>query len=54
MLMNSLQVLHNNAAKIVVNRPVHSSSTKALIDLRLDQSSGSTARSSACPYFYMH
>ena len=34
MLMNSLQVLHNNAAKIVVNRPVHSSSTEALIDLR--------------------
>ena len=34
MLMNSLQVLHNNAAKIVVNRPVHSSSTEALINLR--------------------
>ena len=29
-LMDSLQVLHN---KIVLNRPVHSSSTQALIDL---------------------
>lgn len=54
-LMDSLQVLHNNAAKIVLNRPVHSSSTQALIDLRwIQESSGSTARSSACPYFYMH
>lgn len=54
-LMDSLQVLHNNAAKIVLNRPVHSSSTQALIDLRwIQESSDSTARSSACPYFYMH
>ena len=31
-LMDSLQVLHN---KIVLNRPVHSSSTQALIDLSI-------------------
>ena len=32
--MDSLHILHNKAAKIVLNRPVHSSSTQALIDLR--------------------
>ena len=32
--MDSLQVLHNKAAKIVLSRPVHPSSTQALIDLR--------------------
>ena len=34
MLMDSLQVLHNKAAKIVLNRCVHSSSTQAFLDLR--------------------
>ena len=34
MLMDSLQILHNKAAKIVLNRPVHSLPTQALIDLR--------------------
>ena len=33
-LIDSLQVLHNKAAKIVLNRPVHSSSAQTLIDLR--------------------
>ena len=32
--MDSFQVLHNKAAKIVLNRPVHSSSAQTLIDLR--------------------
>ena len=35
MLMDSLQVLHNKAAKIVLNRCVHSSSTQAFLELRL-------------------
>ena len=34
MLMDSLQVLHNKAAKIVLNRCVHSSSTQAFLELR--------------------
>ena len=34
MLMDSLPVLHNKAVKIVLNRPVHSSSAQTLIDLR--------------------
>ena len=34
MLMDSLQVLHNKAAKIVLHRCVHSSSTQALLELR--------------------
>ena len=32
--MDSFQVLHNKAVKIVLNRPVHSSSAQTLIDLR--------------------
>ena len=31
--MDSLKVLHSKAAKIVLNRPTHSSFTQALIDL---------------------
>ena len=31
--MYSLKVLHNKAAKIVLNRPTHSSFTQALINL---------------------
>ena len=34
MLMDSLQVLHNKAAKIVLDRPVYSSSTQVLLDLK--------------------
>ena len=34
MLMDSLQVLHNKAAKIVLNRCVHSSSTQAFLERR--------------------
>ena len=34
MLMDSLQVLHNKAAKIVLNRCVRSSSTQAFLELR--------------------
>ena len=34
MLMASLKVLHNKAVKIVLNRPVHSSSAQTLIDFR--------------------
>ena len=33
LLMHSLQVLQNRAAKIVLDRPVYSSSTQALLDL---------------------
>ena len=33
-LMDSLQVLQNRAAKIVLYRPVYSSSTQALLDLK--------------------
>ena len=32
-LMDYLQILHTKAAKIVLNRPVHSLTTQALIDL---------------------
>ena len=31
--MDSLKVLHNKAAKIVFNRPTHSSFSQALVDL---------------------
>ena len=34
LLMDSLQVLQNRAAKIVLVRPVYSSSTQALLDLK--------------------
>ena len=33
LIMDSLKVLHNKAAKIVLNRPTHSSFTQALINL---------------------
>ena len=33
-LMDSLQVLQNRAAKIVLDRPAYSSSTQALLDLK--------------------
>ena len=34
LLMDSIQVLQKRAAKIVLNRPVYSSSTQALLDLK--------------------
>ena len=33
LIMVPFKVLHNKAAKIVLNRPTHSSFTQALIDL---------------------
>ena len=33
LMMDSLKVLHNKAARIVLNRPTHSSFSQVLIDL---------------------
>ena len=49
--MDSLQVLHNKAAKLILNRPMYSSSSDALATLNwLDLSSRRTIQ--RCCYFY--
>ena len=50
-LMDSIQVLQNKAAKLVLDRATHSSSTQALLDLNWMNLS---TRRLMQRYFYMH
>ena len=53
-LMSSLQVLQNKAAKVILNRPLYSSSTEALAVLKWLHSREKAISKKVCTRIQMH